>query len=341
MQLKGLPTPFYRAARLRVADPSPAAVARLQAVTAWRALQQAGMSTTAAAAQVQLPRSTLARWLGRLRREDIRGLEDRSRRPLRLRRPRWDSGLVTAVRELRAQWPRTGKAKLGPELRAAGWTVSDATVGRILVHLRHTGQLHEPRLHAVSMQRRRLSRPYGIRKPREYLAKQPGDLVQVDTVDLRPLPGVTLKQFTAIDVVSRWSVVDVRTRATATTATEFLDTLQARLPMPLRAIQVDGGSAFMAGFEQSCEQRGILLFVLPPRSPKLNGCVERANRTHREEFWQCYDGDLEVAPAQAALLAWERRYNTLRLHQSLGYRTPLRYLRDCHPEVLPYLSHMY
>jgi hypothetical protein len=26
--------------------------------------------------------------------------------------------------------------------------------------------------------------------------------------------------------------------------------------------------------------------VLPPRSPKLNGSVERANRTHSEEFYQ-------------------------------------------------------
>ena len=40
------------------------------------------------------------------------------------------------------------------------------------------------------------------------------------------------------------------------------------------------GSEFMAGFETACQQRGIRLFVLAPHSPKLNGCVERANRTH-------------------------------------------------------------
>ena len=32
--------------------------------------------------------------------------------------------------------------------------------------------------------------------------------------------------------------------------------------------------------------RGIRLFVLRPRSPKLNGCVERAQSTHTEEFYE-------------------------------------------------------
>ena len=43
-----------------------------------------------------------------------------------------------------------------------------------------------------------------MRKPKEYRATQPGDIVQVDTLDVRPLPGVVLKHFTARDVVCRW-----------------------------------------------------------------------------------------------------------------------------------------
>ena len=41
-----------------------------------------------------------------------------------------------------------------------------------------------------------------------------------------------------------------------------------------------------AELEQACQQRGLRLFVLPPRSPRLNGWVERARRTHSEEFYQ-------------------------------------------------------
>jgi transposase InsO family protein len=163
--------------------------------------------------------------------------------------------------------------------------------------------------------------------------------VQVDTVDLRPLPGVVLKQFTARDVVSRWDVLEVRTRATAATAREFLATLKQRLPFPLRAIQVDGGSEFMAEFEAECQDQGIHLFVLPPHSPKLNGRVERANRTHAEEFYQVYAGDLNLAALAPALLDWERIYNTIRPHQALDWLTPLEYLQLHHPELAP-LSHM-
>jgi hypothetical protein len=43
-------------------------------------------------------------------------------------------------------------------------------------------------------------------------------------------------------------------------------------------------------FERAYQQRQIRLFVLPPCSPKLNGSVERTQRTHRKEFyrwWRC------------------------------------------------------
>ena len=105
---------------------------------------------------------------------------------------------------------------------------------------------------------------------------------------------MVLKQFTARDVVSRWDVIEAHTRATASLATEFVDTLQQRMPFPLRALQIDGGSEFAATFERACQQRGLRLFVLPHRPPKLNGCVERAQRTHTEEFYEVCDGDLEV-----------------------------------------------
>ena len=123
--------------------------------------------------------------------------------------------------------------------------------------------------------------PYGVGKPKEYVAYEPGDIVQLDTLDLRPLPGVVLKQFTARDSLSRWDVVEVHQRATARTAAGFLDALQTRMPFAVGAVQalplraqarrVDGGSEFMAQFEEACRQRQIELFVVPPRSPKPSG----------------------------------------------------------------------
>ena len=85
----------------------------------------------------------------------------------------------------------------------------------------------------------------------------------------------------------------------------------------------------MAEFEQWCREQGILLFALPPRSPKLNGKVERANRTHKEEFSQRNDLAADLGELRQALMEWERAYNTVRPHQALDYLTPLEYLTQC------------
>jgi transposase InsO family protein len=229
------------------------------------------------------------------------------------------------VLELREQYPRWGKDKLVVLLRKEGIEVSASMAGRILKHLKDSGQLIEP-LRERWRSKKHPPRPYAIRKPKGYIAKEPGDLVEVDTVDLRPVPGVVLKHFTARDVVSKWDVLGLYSRATANTAAQFLDAILARTPNELKAIQVDGGSEFKADFEALCEERGLPLFVLPPRSPKLNGCVERGNRTHREEFYEVYDLDWTVTCVRPDLLRWEHIYNEIRPHQALGYLTPLEYI---------------
>ncbi len=273
-----------------------------------------------------ISRQTFYRWKRRYNPQDLTTLESRSHRPRCLRQPTWSSELAQAVLDLREQYPRWGKDKLVVLLQEESWQVSASMVGRILRRLEDRGVLKEPPCNGISARRRPWTRPYAVRKPKGYEVKEPGDLVQVDTLDVRPLPGVALKHFTARDVVCRWDVVEVHTRATAATATGFLEAMLGRMPFPVRALQVDGGSEFQAAFEEACQMRGIRLFVLPPRSPKLNGCVERAQRTHQEEFYEVYDGDLEITPLNQALLEWEHIYNHIRPHQALDYLTPHQFL---------------
>ena len=284
-----------------------------------------GRNMTRTADHFGYSRPTIYAWFKRYKRAGPKGLEDRSRRPQNLRKATWSTELERSVLALREQYPRWGKDKLVVLLRREGLVVSTSMVGRILGRLKDTGQLIEP-LPQRRKSKKYPPRPYAIRKPKGYLAKEPGDLVEVDTVDLRPLPGVALKHFTARDVVSRWDVLGIYTRATATCAAQFLDALQERSPFPIKGIQVDGGSEFKADFEALCQARGIPLFVLPPRSPKLNGCVERGNRTHREEFYEVYDLDWTVTGLRPDLLRWERIYNTIRPHAAIGYLTPEEYV---------------
>ena len=150
-----------------------------------------------------ISRQTFYRWRRRYNPRDLRSLEDRSHKPKRLRRPTWCRELAIAVLHLREQYPRWGKDKLAVLLREREWEVSTSMVGRILTHLKARGVLREPPSTGISTRKRPWRRHYAIRKPRWYEAKNPGDLVQVDTLDVRPLPGVVLKHFTARDVVSR------------------------------------------------------------------------------------------------------------------------------------------
>lgn len=46
--------------------------------------------------------------------------------------------------------------------------------------------------------------------------------MQVDALDIRSFPLITLRRFTARDEISRWDEAEVRRRATATTAKEFV-----------------------------------------------------------------------------------------------------------------------
>jgi len=271
---------------------------------------------------------TFYRWMRRYDPRNLKTLEDHSHRPKRLRQPTAPPGLVKAVLKLREQYPCWGKDKLVVLLHKQGFQVSTSMVGRIIRRLKDRGVLQEPVRNHVSARRRMLKRPYAVRKPKDYVVAQPGDLVQLDTLDIRPLPGVVFKHFTARDIISRWDALEVYSRATATTAACFLDKLERCMPFPIRAVQVDGGSEFEAVFEEECQRRNIKLFVLPPRSPKLNGCVERAHRTHTEEFYEVTDSSFELLELRVELSQWERIYNTVRPHQALGYLTPLQFLEQ-------------
>ncbi len=293
-----------------------------------------GSNVSLTARHFGVARPTVYRWLERFDRLRLESLEDQSSAPLRRRRPTWTTLELRAVRAIREAYPRWGKDKLRVVLRREGVILSTSMVGRILVRLRRSGDLREPvNRRRMSVHQRRWQRPYAVRKPADWSVERPGDLVELDTLDIRPIPGKIWKQFTARDVVSRWDTVELGRQATARAAAAMLDRLAERMPFPVRAISIDNGSEFMADFEAACAARSIALFVLPPRSPKLHGAVERANRTHTEEFYEVTDAEPDLESFQGELRAWEIVYNTIRPHQALGYLTPAEYLASVGVDV--------
>ena len=82
----------------------------------------------------------------------------------------------------------------------------------------------------------------------------------------------------------------------------------------------------MAEFEQACANKNLPLYVLPPRSPKLNGAVERCNGAWRYEFYACADLPLRIDKIAQMVEAFQHLYNHHRPHGALEGKTPAEYL---------------
>ena len=270
---------------------------------------------------------TFYRWKNRFDPYDLTTLEEMSRKPHKVRTPQTPSEVVERILKLREQYPRWGKDKLVVLLKREGIEVSASTVGRVINRLKAKGLLVEPvNTTLAKLARRRRWKPrYATRKPKGYKIKGPGDLVEIDTLRVSLLPDEVRYQFSARDVVVRFDGLRAYKSQTSSKAAHFLQYLQKKFPFTIKAIQIDGGSEFKKYFEEECEKRSLLLFVLPPRSPKLNGHVERANRTHREEFYEVEEVDLSLEEHNRQLERWQYVYNYIRPHQSLDYLTPYEY----------------
>ena len=87
-------------------------------------------------------------------------------------------------------------------------------------------------------------------------------------------------QITVVDVVSRMVVVYLCAELTSATAVKAIERAATVFPFPIRCIQTDGGAEFKGEFNKWCaiqyETYGTCRqVVIPPRSPKINGAVER------------------------------------------------------------------
>lgn len=294
-----------------------------------------GRSVTRTCRHFDISRETFYRWRRRYDPRRLESLEDdrKSRRPHRVRQPQTPPQVVGRIRALREAYPRWGERKLAVLLQREGHSVAHATVGRVLARLRRVGQLREPPLVKAALYKRRrrarLQRRYARRMPWGYIPRQPGDLVQIDTTPITLFAGCQRVHITARDVVSRTDVVAAYKQGNSSAAEHFLRHELPRMGFPIRAIQIDGGSEFKAKFERACEAQGIALYVLPPRSPRLNGKVERAHRTHQEEFYDLVEVPDDLVAHNALLREHEAIYNGVRPHQALGYLTPKEYLARC------------
>lgn len=164
-----------------------------------------------------------------------------------------------------------------------------------------------------------------------YEKQVPGHHIQVDVKFLRfqDPSGQPVRrfQYTAIDDATRIRALQIYDRHNQQTAIRFIDHVIARFPFRIHTVRTDNGHEFQALFHWHLADLGIGHIYIKPRTPRLNGKVERSHRTDDIEFYQLlsYTDDVDL---NEKLRTWEDYYNFERPHGALNGRTPYEVLKD-------------
>ena len=108
-------------------------------------------------------------------------------------------------------------------------------------------------------------------------------------------------------------------------AIQFIDEVLRRLPFRVHVVQTDNGAEFQSQFHWHLESRDVRHCYIRPRTPRLNGKVERSHRVDDEEFYQLLDHQGitdDVHLFNEKLREWEDYYNYHRPHGALDGQTP-------------------
>lgn len=252
-----------------------------------------------------ISRPTLRKWARRFQAQEMTGLIERSRRPNSSPQQKIDIQKVQWIIDLRAQ-RNLGARRIQTELlRLHECTLGLATIHKVL-------KTHS----ATPIKRLRRKKQF-----KRYQRAVPGDRIQMDTCKI--FPGIY--QYTAVDDCSRWRVLELYTHRTAANTLHFIEVIMEQFPFPIQRIQTDRGREFFAvKVQEKLMEYGIKFRPIKPRSPHLNGKVERSQKTDLEEFYAIASlSDFGVL--KEALKIWQFFYNWQRPHGALNGQTPAEY----------------
>jgi len=260
-------------------------------------------SVSKAARRCGIPRSTLYRWLKRYNEYGDEGLVDIPQRPKRLANQKVTSSLEEKILAYRKKY-KYGPQRLSIYLkRNENIELSPSTIWRVL------------KKHDIKP----LKRYKPPSKPTRYSRPIPGDRVQIDVMKVRN----SCYQFTAIDDCTRLRVLRLYQNKKAESSVDFLYHVLDNLPFPVQRIQTDWGTEFFAeSFQYELMEHFIKFRPIKPRSPHLNGKVERSQKTDKMEFYKTIDLNSSLEHLTTQLSQWESFYNRERAHSSLGGKTP-------------------
>lgn len=292
-------------------------------ITAWRlkilrSSQEEPRQVARTCRHFGISRTLFYRWKRRFDELGEAGLADRPRTPHRSPRAT-PPAVVSKILYLRQQY-HFGPGRIADYLkRFHQVTVACSSVHRIL------GKHGMNRLPANQKHQPHHKRWKRYEKPR------PGHRLQMDVKFLERIPGTAkrLYQFTAIDDCTRIRVLKVYDVCNQRSAIQFLNEVRQRLPFRIHVVQTDNGAEFQSQFHWHAEALDIRHVYIRPRTPRLNGKVERSHRVDDQEFYQLLDRDGisdDIHLFNQKLREWEDYYNYHRPHGALEGQTPFERL---------------
>ena len=272
---------------------------------------------------------TIRRWQKRLALLGPIGLNDRSHRPHKVRRPETAYEVMAETVKIRRTYPAWSKYKIYSMLpQNIQDKTSVSTIGRIL---KRRGLIDRN----ISRKRSKSAKSPRARFPRGFTVRNPGDMIQMDTKYIMLTGGRRYYQFTAIDVLTKLRVLRVYKTQSSKNGALFLEECLASFPFAIQTIQTDNGAPFQKHFDVLCQKKEIPHYYIYPRTPKQNTYVEISHGADKREFYlqgNVYE-NFEVMGRKIA--EWETVWNNIRPHQALGYLTPNQYLEKRQSSRLP------
>jgi len=274
------------------------------------------LGATKACKEFNVPRSTFYNWKKKYDNEGRSGLY--RKKPVAYSHPRKTSPeVVEKILELRTDY-QIGALRITYYLdRYHGIKISESTVSRVL---RSNGLGRLPK-----------TAPRRALHTKRYAKKVPGHHVQLDVkfLQLKDQEGKIVKryQYTAIDDATRIRALQIYPNHNQDCAIKFMDYVIEKFPFRISTVRTDRGHEFQARFHWHVEDQGMQHVYIKPRTPQLNGKVERSHRTDQTEFYQLltYTDDVDL---NAKLKAWESFYNYDRPHISLEGKTPYEVMKS-------------
>jgi len=266
--------------------------------------------------EFEVPRSSFYHWKQKYDQEGQAGLY--RKKPVAYHHPRkTPQSVIEKILELRAE-QQLGALRIKYYLdRYHGIKVSESTVSRVLTS-HGMGKLPK-------------TAPRRALHTKRYAKEVPGHHVQVDVkfVQLKNAEGKTVKrfQYTAIDDATRIRALQIFSEHNQTCAIQFMDYVIEKFPFRISTVRTDRGHEFQARFHWHVEDLGMQHVYIKPRTPELNGKVERSHRTDQTEFYQLltFTDDVDL---RSKLQAWENFYNYDRPHISHGGMTPYEVMKS-------------